>query len=75
MPVRGKNYATLRDFMDNAPTHQQIAFWKKVAQEATKWMHEKGRVWISVEGLGVHYTHVRISTQPKYYFDNQLKKL
>lgn len=25
-------------------------------------------------GLGVDYTHVRISTSPKYYFDNELKK-
>jgi hypothetical protein len=39
MPVNGKNYVTLRDFIDNAS-----------------------------------YTHVRISTTPKYYFDNELKK-
>jgi hypothetical protein len=37
-------------------------------------MAEKGKVWISVHGFGVPYTHVRISTTPKYYFDNELKK-
>jgi len=74
MPVRGKNYATLRDFMDNASEIQQQEFWKKVAEVAKKFMNEKGKVWISVHGLGVDYTHVRISSSPKYYFDNDLKK-
>ena len=74
MPVRGKNYATLRDFIDNASEIQQQEFWKKVAEVAKKFMNEKGKVWISVHGLGVDYTHVRISTSPKYYFDNELKK-
>lgn len=74
MPVRGKNYSTLRDFIDNASEIQQQEFWKKVAEVAKKFMNEKGKVWISVHGLGVDYTHVRISTSPKYYFDNDLKK-
>jgi hypothetical protein len=74
MPVRGKNYSTLRDFMDHASEIQQKEFWKKVAEEAEKFMNEKGKVWISVHGLGVDYTHVRISSSPKYYFDNELKK-
>ena len=74
MPSRGKNYATLRDFIDNAPEIQQQEFWKKVAEVAKNFMNEKGKVWISVHGLGVDYTHVRISSSPKYYFDNELKK-
>jgi hypothetical protein len=74
IPVRGKNYATLRDFIDNAPEIQQQEFWKKVAEVARNFMNEKGKVWISVHGLGVDYTHVRISNSPKYYFDNELKK-
>jgi hypothetical protein len=74
MPFHRKNYSTLRDFIDNAPEIQQQEFWKKVAEVAKKFMNEKGKVWISVHGLGVHYTHVRISSSPKYYFDNELKK-
>ena len=74
MPIRDKNYATLRDFIDNAPLIQQQEFWKKVAKVAKTFMNEKGKVWISVHGLGVNYTHVRISSSPKYYFDNELKK-
>ena len=74
MPVPGKNYATLRDFIDNASEIQQQEFWKKVAEVAKQFMNEKGKVWISVHGLGVDYTHVRISSAPKYYFDNELTK-
>jgi hypothetical protein len=74
MPVNGKNYVTLRDFIDNASHTQQQEFWKKVAEIAKQMMIEKGKVWISVHGFGVPYTHVRISTTPKYYFDNELKK-
>jgi len=64
-PARGKNYATLRDFIDNAPAIQQQEFWKEVAKVAKKCMNGKGKVWISVHGLGVDYTHVRIDFQPK----------
>ena len=74
MPVQGKNYATLRDFIDNAPMIQQQEFWKKVAEVAKKYMDKNEKVWISVHGLGVAYTHVRITSSPKYYFDNELKK-
>ena len=74
MPIDGKNYATLKDFIDNAGKIQQKKFWKKVAEVANIFMNEKGKVWISVHGLGVYYTHVRISSSPKYYFDNMLKK-
>lgn len=73
MPVRGKNYATLLDFSKNAPEIQQQQFWKTVAKIAKAFAEEKGKVWISVHGLGVSYTHVRISTSPKYYFNNELK--
>lgn len=73
MPRRGKNYATLKDFIDNAPKRQQQEFWKKVAKVARKYMKEWGEVWISVHGLGVHYTHVRIDSTPKYYFDKRMQ--
>ena len=36
MPMNGKNYATLKDFIDNASLTQQKEFWKKVAVIAKK---------------------------------------
>ena len=74
IPKRGKNYATLWDFMKNSSITQQREFWKKVAEVARNYMGEYGKVWVSVHGLGVAYTHIRISNKPKYYFDNSLKK-
>jgi len=74
MPLLGKNYATLKDFIDNAPEIQQKEFWKEVANIAINLMKKHEKLWISVHGLGVPYTHVRISYKPKYYFDNELKK-
>ncbi len=75
IPVNGKNYVTLRDFIDNSSEIQQKEFWKKVAEVTKEFMKEHGSVWISSHGFGVHYTHVRISTSPKYYFDNKLAQL
>ena len=72
MPVKGKNYATLRDFIDNAPVEQSTAFWKHVAKVSRKCMKKWKEVYITVHGLGVAYTHVRISSIPKYYFDKSL---
>lgn len=73
IPVNGKNFATLRDFIDNSSKIHQIEFWKKVAEIAIESMHKYGKVWISVHGLGVVYTHVRISDSSKYYFNEELK--
>jgi hypothetical protein len=74
MPVAGKNYATLKDFIDNATKLQQQFFWKKVAKVAKNFMNLNEKVWISVHGLGVDYTHVRIASIPKYYFNKNLMK-
>lgn len=72
IPMPGKNYTTLKDFIDNAPKIQQQEFWKKVAKVAKKFVKENGEAWISVHGMGVNYTHVRIDPYPKYYFDKKL---
>lgn len=74
MPKEGKNYATYKDFVDNAPEIQQQEFWKQVATIAENKMHEVGRVWVSAHGLGVPYLHIRVCSMPKYYFDKDLAK-
>lgn len=68
------NYATFRDFTDNAPPEQQEEFWKHVSHTAKDYMKTHNTIWISTHGFGVPYFHVRISTKPKYYFANELKK-
>ena len=70
MPKHGKNYAHLKNFIDNASKTQQKAFWKKVAQIASQ---QSQPIWISTHGLGVPYLHVRIDFKPKYYQHSKLK--
>ena len=72
MPRIRKSYATLKDFVDNAPMKQQQELWKLVAREAKKQVKKFGKVWISTHGLGVPYLHVRINSKPKYYFSKVL---
>ena len=74
IPRPGKNYATLKDFCDNAPKIQQKIFWEEVSKLALKQMKTEKKVWISAHGLGVPYLHIRISNQPKYYFSQILSK-
>jgi hypothetical protein len=74
IPRPGKNYATLKDFVDNAPKMQQKEFWKKVAIVAETQMKKFGSVWVSAHGLGVPYLHIRVCSIPKYYFDTTMAK-
>lgn len=71
MPRAGKNYATLKDFCDNAPIIQQKEFWKLVAKIAKREMKKHKKIWVSSHGLGVPYLHVRICQSPKYYFEKK----
>lgn len=73
LPVNGKNYGTIKDFIDNAPETQQSEFWKLVAREVKHVLKSQPRVWISTHGLGVSYFHLRIDLEPKYYTTNEFK--
>jgi len=75
MPRKNKNYVTIKDFIDNASIKQQKEFWKEVANIAIQYMEKNDKAWISTHGHGVAYTHIRISSTPKYYFNEKLKKI
>ena len=66
MPRRGKNYSTLKAFIDNASQIQQQQFWKRVANEILNKLY-LAPLWVSTHGISVPYFHLRICTQPKYY--------
>ena len=66
-PIKGKNYTTIKDFIDNAPIKQQKIFWKKTGREIEKWLESHDKVYVSTHGLGVHYFHLRLCDKPKYY--------
>jgi hypothetical protein len=44
MPVNGKNFATLKDFIDNSSEIHQIEFWKKEAEVAIISMYKYDNV-------------------------------
>tara|TARA_Y100000310_G_scaffold255230_1_gene262573 strand:- start:517 stop:999 length:483 start_codon:yes stop_codon:yes gene_type:complete len=72
IPKKGKNYAHIKNFIDNASITQQKAFWKQVVKTAKKQLKMYDHIWISTHGLGVPYLHVRISNKPKYYYNSKM---
>ena len=74
IPKRGKNFATIKDFIDNASATHQKKFWNAVASIARKFLKTNDFAYISTHGMGVSYLHVRISTIPRYYGNSKLLK-
>ncbi len=71
----GKNFSSLYYFMKEASDTQQRMFWKQVALEARNQLKHHPNIYISTEGTGVAYLHVRICTYPKYYGNSKLRKI
>jgi hypothetical protein len=67
VPKRGKNFLTVKDFMDNASVTQQGEFWKFVAIQILEYLKTHKHVFVSTHGLGVPYFHLRLDPKPKYY--------
>ena len=71
---RGKNFSSLFYFMKEASERHQKFFWKRVAQEIKNKLKSNKKLFISTEGTGVPYLHIRISNYPKYYGNSRLSK-
>lgn len=74
-PRSGKNFSNIYHFMNNASRVQQRELWILVAKEVKKMLKKFDNIWISSQGLGVNYLHVRICSYPKYYEKSKLQKL
>ena len=74
MPRKNKNFATIKDFTDNASAAHQKKFWKKVSVLTRKEFKKHGSVYVSTHGLGVSYLHVRISHKPIHYYNSRFVK-
>lgn len=73
VPRKGKNYTTLKDFMDNASKSQQKMFWKHAASVIRSMLKKYDKLWVSTHGLGVPYLHLRVEVEPKYYKTSSFK--
>ena len=62
-------YAHLGKFVRRAPAAQQAAFWRTVGATIGHTLAARGAAptWVSTEGSGVAWLHVRLDAEPKYY--------
>ena len=67
---RGKDFATIKNFIDNASITQQKHFWKLVAKVIREQLKKYNSVYVSSHGLGIHYFHLRVCQNPKYYISD-----
>jgi hypothetical protein len=74
MPRKGKDYSSLKKFIDNSSDNQQMELWKEVAYQVENLLKTNNKVWISTHGLGVPYLHVRLDLYPKYYHTKEFTK-
>ena len=67
-------YTHLGSFVRNAESSQQDALWQMTAQMMLDAAGKQPR-WLSTNGLGVFWLHIRIDRRPKYYQTEAYKTL
>ena len=72
MPRKGKNFASMKQFTDNASNLHKKEFWKYASHIIKRELKKGYSLYISTHGKGVPYFHLRISTYPKYYYNSKL---
>jgi len=71
-PVRQgplENYGHIAAFVRGASAPELSAFWAEVGTEMRRTLDDRGKrpTWLSTEGSGVPWLHVRLDPRPKYY--------
>lgn len=66
MPRRGKDFSTIKTFIDNASQIQQKYFWIEAARLVKKLLKTHEHIYVNTHGSGVPYFHLRFDTIPKY---------
>ena len=59
-------YPHLAAFARTAPTARRRAFWRAVGAAVSDRLSDRP-LWLSTNGLGVAWLHVRLDSRPKYY--------
>lgn len=70
IPRKNKNYATLKNFLDEASFEQKQKFFAKIRKEINNMLKLHDKIFVSTHGFGVPYLHVRIEPYPKYFLSN-----
>ena len=66
-------YGHIGNFVRMAPDAQRVAFWAKVGAVYEALVGQGRPVWLSTEGSGVPWLHVRMDSRPKYYHTAEYK--
>jgi hypothetical protein len=70
-PLTTENaYGHLAAFVRRAPTDQLLQVWKLALQaylERLESVRPSAPVWLSTDGTGVRWLHIRLDPRPKYY--------
>ena len=75
VPVKGKTFTYIKDFIDNASPKLQKLIWKTVAKEVKKLLKTHKTIWISTHGRGVPCLHIRLDTKPNHYYNTNLHRM
>ena len=75
-PLRPTRYGHVANFVRGAPEAQVVALFKKVGETFEALVAQRGArpVWLSTEGSGVPWLHVRMDSRPKYYHTAAYKR-
>ena len=62
-------YSDLNNFMRNCTQQEKYALWKKVSSTFLEILkgNRQQKYWLSTEGTGVNWLHIRINNEAKYY--------
>jgi len=63
----GKKYSSIAPFVRDAPKEDVDAVFKDLSVEGLKKAESSSKAYISTEGSGVYWLHIRIDPRPKYY--------
>ncbi|KAL1528402.1 hypothetical protein AB1Y20_009751 [Prymnesium parvum] len=63
------SHAHLAAFVRSAPVEAQLPLWREVGRALQRELRARGDAptWVSTEGTGVSWLHVRLDSSPKYF--------
>ena len=68
LPVTAADdFGHLAAFSRSAPMEVQQALWREVGQTIQRIIGDEP-MWVSTNGMGVAWTHIRLDSYPKYYY-------
>lgn len=67
-------YGHLHSFTQFAPLSQQETLWRHVAEQIYKQLGGGKPIWLSTDGRGVPWLHVRLDNHPKWYKYSQYRQ-